>query len=182
MTFVTVKYTYQDLLTTPDDRNRYEIFEGDIIVTPAPNEPHQNAVSNLHLILGNHVKKYRLGKLYIAPFDVYFDEETVIEPDMLFVAKDRLSIIEKQRIKGAPDLVVEVLSPSTEERDRGFKFKRCAQEGVREYWLVDPEKSVVEVYTLAAHGYKLMGKFSGDQRVTSKILLGLEFPTSEVWK
>ena len=182
MTTVSVKYTYQDLLTTPDDRNRYEIFEGDIIVTPAPNEPHQNAVSNLHLILGNHVKKYRLGKLYIAPFDVYFDEETVIEPDMLFVAKDRLSIIEKQRIKGAPDLVVEVLSPSTEERDRGFKFKRCAQEGVREYWLVDPEKSLVEIYTLTERGYELVGNFSGEQKVASKMFSGLEFSASEVWK
>ena len=182
MTTVSVKYTYQDLLTTPDDRNRYEIFEGDIIVTPAPNEPHQTAAMNLSVILGTYIKRHGLGKLYAAPLDVYFDEETVIEPDLLFVAKDRFSIIEKQRIKGAPDLVVEVLSPSTEERDRGFKFKRCAQEGVKEYWLVDPDRRAVDVYTLTLKGYELFGKFGGDQTVKSKILPGLSFTASEVWK
>ncbi|MGH2567724.1 MAG: Uma2 family endonuclease [Bacteroidota bacterium] len=182
MTTVSVKYTYQDLLTTPDDRNRYEIFEGDLVVTPAPSADHQIAVSNLHRLFSNFVAEQNRGRVLTAPMDVYFDEETVVEPDILFIAKDRLSILEKHRVNGAPDLIVEVLSPSTEDRDRGFKFKRCAQEGVKEYWLVDPEKHFLEVYTLTSKGYELLGKFSGEQAVKSKVFSELEFPASEVWK
>jgi Uma2 family endonuclease len=182
MTTVSVKYTYQDLLTTPDDRNRYEIFEGELVVTPSPNEAHQTAVVNLLLVLASYVKQHQLGKILSAPFDVYFDEETVVEPDLLFVSSSRLSIIEKQNIRGAPDLIVEVLSPKTEDRDRGFKFRRYAQEGVKEYWLVDPEKQFVEVYKLGARGFELVGKFSGSQNVQSKIFPGLKFPASDIWQ
>ncbi len=182
MTTVSVKYIYPDLLTTPDDRNRYEIFEAELIVTPSPNEAHQTAVVNLLLILASHVKQHQLGKLLSAPFDVYFDEETVVEPDLLFVSKKRLSIIEKQRVNGAPDLIVEVLSPKTEDRDRGFKFRRYAQEGVQEYWLADPDKRVVEVYTLTRTGFELFGTFADDGEVRSKILEGLRFPVSDVWR
>ena len=182
MTTVSVKYTYQDLLTTPDDRNRYEIFEGNLIATPSPNEAHQSASMNLSLLLGSHIKRYNLGKIYTAPFDVCFDNETVIEPDLLFVSKERLSIVERQRVNGAPDLIIELLSPKAEDRDRGFKFRRCAQEGVKEFWLVDPEKQVIEIYTLTAKGYELHGKYSGAQSVKSTMLSGLEFPANEVWK
>jgi len=182
MTTVSVKYTYQDLLTTPDDHNRYEIFEGDLIVTPSPTPSHQKASFNLTLLLGEHSKKNNLGEVYYAPLDVVFDEETVIEPDILFISTGRLSIVDKQKVNGAPDLIIEILSPSTEERDRGFKFKRCAQEGVKEFWLVDPEKQVIEIYTLTAKGYELHGKYSGAQSVKSEILSGLEFPANEVWK
>jgi Uma2 family endonuclease len=98
------------------------------------------------------------------------------------VSKKRLSIIEKQRVNGAPDLIVEVLSPKTEDRDRGFKFRRYAQEGVQEYWLADPDKRVVEVYTLTLKGFELFGTFTGDEEVCSKILEGLRFPVSDVWR
>ncbi len=182
MSTIAVKYTYQDLLSTPDDRNRYEIFEGELVVTPAPSVVHQTALGNLHFIISQYVRKGDRGKVFLAPCDVYFDEETVVEPDLLFVARDRLTIVDKQKVNGAPDLIVEVLSPKTEDRDRGFKFRRYAQEGVQEYWLADPDKRVVEVYTLTRTGFESFGTFADDEEVRSKILEGLRFPVSDVWR
>jgi Uma2 family endonuclease len=178
---VQVRYTYQDLLTAPQDRNRYEIFDGDLIMTPAPGRAHQFAVGNLYLILSNFCVPRGFGKVVLAPFDVFFDEETVVEPDLFFVASDRLHIIDDRKVNGAPDLIVEVLSPSTEARDRGFKFKRYAQEGVREYWLVDPTNKTIEVYQLADGGFVLAGKYERGQEARSPILEGLSFKVDNVW-
>lgn len=196
---VEVKYTYQDLLTTPDDLHRYELFEGDLVMTPAPNPAHQFAVSNLHRLLSNYAEAHNLGKLLIAPLDVYFDEETVVEPDILFVAKERLHIIDEQKVNGAPDVIIEVISPSTEQRDRGFKFKRYAQEGVKEYWIVrpdevgtrprsaeaervDPTKKTIEIYELREKGFVLSAAFTNKDEVRSPYFQGLKFNLEEVWK
>ena len=179
---VEVKYTYADLLTTPDDRHRYEIFEGDLIVTPAPNRPHQKAHASLFRILSQHIAEHSLGEMYSAPFDVYFDEETTFEPDILFVAKARLDIIDEQKVNGAPDVVIEVISPSTESRDRGFKFKRYGQEGVKEYWLVDPTKKTIEIYQLGEKGFVNAGTFRGGDEVRSPYFVGLKFKVEEVWR
>ncbi len=179
---VEVKYTYQDLLTTPDDRHRYEIFEGELIMTPAPSRTHQRAHTNLLRILSNHVVQNILGEVYSAPFDVYFDKETVVEPDILFVSRERLRIIEEEKVNGAPDLVVEILSPSTEKNDRGFKFKRYAQEGIKEYWIADPMHKALEVYELGQKGFELFGKYTGSDEVRSKVFPDLRFQAAEVWK
>lgn len=179
---VEVKYTYQDLLTTPDDHHRYELFEGDLIITPSPNTAHQNAIGNLFRLLSLYVESHNLGKVFVAPFDVYFDEETVVEPDILFVAKDRLHIIDEQKVNGAPDVVIEITSPTTEQRDRGFKFKRYAQEGVKEYWIVDPAKKTVEVYQLGAKGFELFASYTATNEVRSPYFSLLRFNVQEVWK
>ncbi len=179
---VEVKYTYQDLLTAPNDRHRYEIFEGELIMTPAPSRAHQQAHSNLFRIIANYVAEGKLGELYSAPFDVYFDEETVVEPDILFVSKDRLYIIDEQKVNGAPDLVVEIVSASTEKHDRGFKFKRYAEEGIKEYWIVDPTSKVLEVYTLGQKGFERFGKYAGSEEVRSTIFPDLRFQAEDVWK
>lgn len=179
---VEVKFTYQDLLSTPDDRHRYEIFEGELIMTPSPNTAHQNAVGNILTNVSIYVNTHDLGKVYCAPLDVYFDEETVVEPDILFVSKERLHIIDEQKVNGAPDLIVEVLSPSTAERDRGFKFKRYAHEGVKEYWIVDPKQKMIEVFMLGEKGFGLFGKYGGGDEVRSKVFSDLRFQAAEVWK
>lgn len=179
---VQVKYTYQDLLTTPDDGNRYEIFEGELIMTPAPNDAHQSAHSNLYIILGTYVKNHRLGKLYSAPFDVCFDEETVVEPDILFVSKERLHIIDDQKVNGAPDLVIEIIPESTESRDRGFKFKLYAREGVKEYWIVDPANKTIEVYELKETGFTLSGKSGGKDEFKSSYFAELKFTANQIFE
>jgi Uma2 family endonuclease len=182
MSNTTVKFTYQDLLTAPDDGNRYEIFEGELIVTPSPTVKHQNALHNLTLLLGQHIKNNKLGKMYSAPMDVYFDEETVVEPDLLFVSNKRLHILEERRINGAPDLVVEILSPGTAERDRGFKFRRYEKEGVNEYWIVDPVEEHVEIYTPQKNGYELFDQFSNDDEISPPLFSELSFKLSELWE
>jgi len=107
MSTVQIKYTYHDLQTIPEDHNRYELFDGELIVTPSPSIAHQGIVSNIHLIIGNHVKQHGLGKVFTAPCDVYFDEKRTVEPDIFFVSKERSDILRERRLEGAPDLVVE---------------------------------------------------------------------------
>lgn len=182
MANTSVKFTYQDLLTAPDDGNRYEIFEGELIVTPSPTVKHQNALANLFFIIGNHIRESKLGKFLSAPMDVYFDEETVVEPDLLFISKDRLHILEERRIKGAPDLIIEILSQGTSERDHGFKFRRYEKEGVQEYWLVDPTEENLEIYALKKQGYELHGRFSDDDTVAGPMFSDLSFQLNELWE
>jgi len=182
MSEANVKFTYSDLLSAPDDGNRYEIFEGELIVSPSPSEKHQNALSNLFGKLYTFLQEHKIGKIYTAPFDVYFDEETVVEPDILLVSKERNTIIEEQRINGAPDLIVEIISPKTEDRDRGFKFRRYEKEGVNEYWIVDPDHKTIEIYTLKSTGYELVKKYADDESVNSPLLSGLQFNIRDIWK
>lgn len=186
MSTIQVKYTYRDLQTIPEDRNRYELFEGELIVTPAPTRDHQKVSRNLTLLLGNYLKKFPVGELYVAPFDVYFDDETVVEPDIVVVLNARLALIDEKKMNGAPDLVIEILSPSTEERDRGFKFKRYAQEGVSEYWMVDVLNQRIEVYHLTEKGFippkAGFGEFSSGQALRSKLFPELSFSDGEVWE
>ncbi len=182
MPAVEVKYTYQDLLSTPEDGKRYELFEGDLVVSPAPTTLHQNTIFNLTLIVGGYVRKEQLGKVFIAPCDVYFREDVVVEPDLLFVSHARLSIVKDEHIAGAPDLAVEVLSPTSEVRDKGYKFKLYAEEGVKEYWLSDYTKRTLQVYRLTPKGFELVGEFQGDDEVRSPLFPELRFRVSELWK
>ena len=178
----TVKFTYQDLLTAPDDGNRYEIFKGELIVTPSPIVKHQIASANLFLLIGNHIKRNNLGTLLSAPTDVYFDEETVVKPDLLFVSVDREHILEERRINGAPDLVIEILSAGTAERDRGFKYRRYEKEGVREYWIADPKEETLDVYLLQKNSFKLHGQFSNDHKASSPLFPELSFQVNKIWE
>lgn len=178
----TVKFTYSDLLTVPEDTNRYEIFEGELIVSPSPTERHQNALSNLFGILKPFVRNNKLGKIYTVPFDVFFDEETVVEPDILFIFRENLSIIEERCVKGPPDLIIEITSLKTESRDRGYKYRRYAKERVKEYWIVDPEKQFIEIFVLKDSDFELVKRYSGNDLVTSPLLSGLKFNVPEVWE
>jgi Uma2 family endonuclease len=143
-------WTYQDLLRIPDegDGKRYEIIEGERFVTPSPFEPHQRASMNLVLMLGPFVVSRELGKVYHAPIDVVLADHTVLVPDIVFVAKARASIIEHRGIFGPPDLIVEILSKSTKSRDIGVKLRAYGAHGVREYWVLDPDRRRIAVFTL----------------------------------
>ncbi len=177
-----VKYIYSDLLTVPEDTNRYEIFEGELIVTPSPIRIHQVVVKNLTYFFESYLRTNKIGELCVAPFDVYFDEGTVMQPDLMFISDERKHIVEEKRIVGSPDLIVEVLSEGTEERDRGYKFRRYAKENVREYWIVDPEKQTVEIYENAETGYLLSGKYSGNNEIHSVFFPGLKCKAADIFE
>ena len=140
------RWTYEEFARLPDDGNRYEVIGGELYVSPAPTLPHQKVVLNLTFVLEGFIRAHALGELYVGPADVLFGEGDYLEPDLLFVRADRKEILKERGVEGAPDLVVEVLSPKTASRDRKLKRDRYAHFGVAEYWVVDPVARRIEVY------------------------------------
>ncbi len=179
---ISTKFSYEDLQHIPPDRNRYEIVDGELFVTPSPITIHQRIVGNLYGHLWNHVRKHRLGEVFVAPLDVVFTQSTVLEPDLIFVSQSRLKIIGEKNLSGAPDLVVEVLSESTARLDREIKPKQYALYGVSEYWRVDPQEKMVEVFRLKEGAYELAARPGFADTLTSPLFPGLSLPVSSLWE
>ena len=165
--------TYEDYCTLPDDGLRYEIVDGMLFAEPSPRRAHQNAVGNLFVILHAHVRAQGLGEVYVAPFDVILDPRTTVVPDLVFVVRDRLEIVAERGVEGAPDLLVEVLSPGTARRDRVRKLNAYARYGVRHYWLLDPEAKTVEAFELVEDAYRLAAAVGGDDEFRPGAFPGL---------
>ena len=145
--------TYSDYAALPDDGRRYELHHGELTVTPAPGLRHQRVDIALGSRLYNHVRARGLGEVLPAPTDCILSDITVLQPDLLYVATDRLAIISERGIEGAPTLVIEVLSPSTARLDRDRKMRLYAEHGVPYYWIVDPEARSIEAFALAGAAY-----------------------------
>ena len=141
-----ITLTYEDYCALPDDGRRYEIIEGELYGTPSPGRAHQQFAANLLVVLKPFVAARGLGEVVIAPFYVILEETSVVVPDLLFVARERSGIVTDRGVRGAPDLIVEILSPGTARRDRVEKAKLYARHGVHHYWLADPETRVLEIY------------------------------------
>jgi Uma2 family endonuclease len=174
-----IKYNYQDYLQLPEDK-RYEIIEGDLFMVPSPNESHQRILANILYILINYVRRNKLGAVYCAPFDIIFSEEDIVQPDVIFVSNENKKVITKDNIKGTPDLLVEILSPSTSSLDIGIKKKLYARHGVREYWIVDSERETVDVFRLK--GGEFEGKRYGPQdSLSSDVIKDLAIEVKEIF-
>jgi Uma2 family endonuclease len=139
-------YTVEDVRALPDDFNRYETIAGELFVTPAPSLRHQVVLGRQYLVLGAYIQLHDLGWLFFAPTDIVFGPLTLVEPDLVFVARSRRDVLAEREITGAPDLVVEALSPSTAKTDRGRKRALYQEQGVREYWIVDAQENRVEIW------------------------------------
>ncbi len=161
-------FTYRDYRNLPEDNTLYQLIEGELIMTPAPKIVHQEVSKALVLKLAEFAEKKDKGKIYFAPCDVYLDDYNVVQPDILFVAKDNLKIITEDNIQGAPDLIVEILSPSSAYYDLIAKKELYEKFGVKEYWIVDPMRHWVENYRL--HD----GKFVLEQRLEKQGYLSSE--------
>ncbi len=175
--------TYDDYLELPDDGNRYQIIGGELFMTPAPLSRHQKAARNIFRLLDNFALENDLGEVFFAPFDVVLSMTDVVEPDILFIAKERLEIIAEKNIVAAPDLIVEVLSDSTEQIDRNQKKNLYANHGVKEYWIADPEKETIEQFILKNDHFKLNAK--ADRKSTqfkSRLLKELTIDMNDVFK
>jgi len=145
-----IRLTVEDYLAMPEGGPRYQLVEGELIpMAPAPNRRHQRTSANLFSKLDQHVRGSRCGTLYFAPFDVVFDDFNVLQPDLIYISKARSSILTDAGATGAPDLVVEILSPSTAKLDLHRKRAIYARHGVDEMWVVDPEAEEVRVYRFA---------------------------------
>jgi Uma2 family endonuclease len=152
MSTTTRRYTYADLLETPDDGNRYEIIDGELIVSAAPLVIHQWFLYLLSRRFGDHVDREKLGRVLFAPIDVLFSTGDTVEPDLMFIRKDRLHIVSTAVVNGAPDILLEVLSPSTRDRDLGIKLALYESQGVPEYWIADPEIPELILFVLGGSG------------------------------
>ena len=142
-----VHSTYEDDLATPEDSSRrYEIVDGELFVTPTPRFRHQEVVANLIATLRTLARAHGVGKVVGGPITVRLHDDTITEPDVVFLRVDRLHLVESGRIHGPPDLVVEVLSPSNRGYDRNLKRKRYLASGVAELWIVDADENTVEVW------------------------------------
>lgn len=175
-----IKFTYQDYLHMPEER-RYELVEGELVMVPSPSEYHQRISGNLYAILRDFVRKNSLGAVYFAPLDVVLSNEDVLQPDIVFVSQGRSYVITPQNISGAPDLVVEILSPATAYRDREIKNKLYAQYGVGEYWIVDPDDRSVAVLKLGEEGFEAAGFYREGEILASPLLRGLSIPLTEIF-
>ncbi|MGQ9570431.1 MAG: Uma2 family endonuclease [Thermodesulfovibrionales bacterium] len=167
------KFTYEDYLKTPEDE-RYELIEGELLMTPSPVTKHQRISRNLAFSLVKFVTENDLGEVFYAPFDVYFDNENVVQPDILFISKDRLNIIGEKNIQGAPDLVIEIISENTAYRDLVQKKRLYSRFGVKEYWIVLPREESIEVYILKDNTYMLHKTCSKDDILDSPLLKELK--------
>src|SRR3972149_8068185 len=175
------RLTYEDYLTLPDEK-RYELIEGDLYMVPAPDFYHQIISRNIEFLLWGFIKKRNLGTVVHALVDVVLTTEDVIQPDILYISNERRGIITGRNVSGAPDLVIEILSPSTQERDKIVKRDLYATHGVKEYWIVDPLTKSVEVMSLSSDGFKLYGIFSKEDTLTSPLIDGLSIPLHEVFE
>ncbi len=167
-----IKFTYREYLQLPEDK-RYELIEGEFFMVPSPSWSHQTISASLFRAIDNYVRTHQLGEVRYAPLDVALSEENVLQPDILFVSRERLNIITARNIQGAPDLVVEILSPATAQRDRELKQKIYARFGVREYWLADPSTRTIEVMSLAEDGFERVGLYHEGAFLISPLFGGL---------
>lgn len=174
------RLTYVDYLKTSDDE-RYELLNGELILSPSPKEVHQSISGILHLMVGTFVRDRGLGKVYFSPFDVVLSDADVVQPDLLFVSNERIGIITADNVQGAPDLVVEILSPATAERDRTLKLDLYAQHGVIEYWIVDPDAKTITVLLRGESHFEVAGIFGEGQTLQSPMLEGFSVALEEIF-
>lgn len=170
--------TVDDYMKLPEG-TLAELIEGEILLSPSPKARHQRIVSNLHFALRQFVEARRLGLVLDSPMDVHLPSGAVVQPDVIFVATAHLSIV-KDWIRGAPDLLIEVLSPESVDRDRFTKRDLYGANRVKEYWIVDGEASGVEVLSLSGDRYAPHGYFEAQDSVTSPTLAGLVLPVRQI--
>ena len=176
----TPRLTYQDYANTEGDE-RYELLDGELILVASPNMDHQEAVTNLGTSLSVFVKEHDLGKVYFAPTDVLLTDTSVVQPDLLFISRERESIRTPANIQGAPDLIVEILSPSSVRRDWHHKRELYASHGVKEYWIVDPVHQIVSVMLLQSGVLEIDETYTEGDMITSATLEGFSITLSDIF-
>lgn len=174
------KLTYEDYRKTPDDE-RWELLDGELVMAPSPNVPHQDISGALFVLLKLFVDSAGLGRVFHAPLDVVLSATNVVQPDLLFVSHERADILTEANVQGAPDLVVEILSPSTTIRDWRIKLDLYAQHGVREYWVVDPDGQRVWVMAGGEGNLSEVGNYGRGGTLASPLLTGFSASLDQVF-
>jgi Uma2 family endonuclease len=178
-----VRLTYDDFLLFPDDGKRHELIDGEHYVTPAPNARHQLILGNLYFLIRAGLEDHPVGQAFLSPVDVVFTSFDVVEPDLLFISRERAAIVGIENVTGAPDVVVEIGSTSTRRRDETIKLRLYERAGVAEYWIVDPDLEVVWVYSNreGQFGRPVELRTEASGMLTSPHLEGLEIPLRRIF-
>jgi Uma2 family endonuclease len=179
-------WRYSDLEKLPEDGTLYEILKGELIVKGTPSRAHQWTSKQLMIRLALHAEARHLGEIYPAPFGVILDPEsedpeTGVVPDIVYISRERLGILTDMEVRGAPDLLVEILSPSTADIDRNRKWKTYAERGVAHYWIVDPLSHTLEAYHLQEDIYELAEFLNANDVFEPALFPGLSIPLAEIW-
>jgi Uma2 family endonuclease len=180
-----VRLTYDDLSLLPDDGRRHELIDGEHVVTPAPNTTHQRICRRLTVILGTWLDLHPLGELLAAPYDVVLSEVDAVQPDLLYISSGRVpQVITPQHVVGAPDLVIEIASPSTRAREETVKCRLYERFGVAEYWLVDPDVESVRVYRRSGTRFDRPLELSRERAdmLTTPLLPEFELPLARIFQ
>lgn len=180
-----VKLTYDDFLQFPEDGKRHELIDGEHIVTPTPILRHQLISGNLFTAIRLYLQQHPVGHVIYAPMDVILSDFDVVEPDLLYISHERLASLEPSEwIKGAPELVVEIGSPSTRRRDETTKRRLYEKFSVDEYWVVDPELDSVKVYRRDGERYVRAAELTTEQGdvLTTPLLPGLQILLVDVFR
>ena len=175
------KCNVEEYLNLPEGEP-YQLIGGKLTLTPAPGWPHQRISRKIEMRLAAHIEKHKLGELFYAPTDVFLSNENVFQPDLLFISKGREELLsENGIINGSPDLVIEILSPSTAIIDTIEKKEIYEKYGIKEYWIVDGEGYTVYVYVLKDSGYELEQKAGKGEKVHSIVVKNFELSIDEVF-
>jgi Uma2 family endonuclease len=180
-----LKLTYDDFLLFPEDGKRHELIDGEHYVTPSPNLRHQAISGRLYLLIGSWLRDNPLGRIYFAPLDVLFSRFDVVEPDLLYVSNERAAeLLSGQYVTGAPDLVVEIASPGTRNRDETIKRRLYERFNVTEYWIVDPEIGAIRVYRRSGEYFERPFELSAESNdvLTTPLLPGLRIERAELFE
>ncbi len=176
------KLTYEDYCAVPDDGYRYEVLDGVLSRRPKCTIRHQTALQEIAFPLHGYVRKHKLGEVFIAPLDVLLSRHDIVMPDVFFISEARKSIVTKPNIKGAPDLLVEVLMPESIERDSKIKRDIYARCGVIWYWIIDPEKQSVLELRLVENSYAVVSETKDPGPFSPELFPGYQIDLPELWK
>lgn len=165
----TKHWTYRDYYALNDDK-RYEVIEGELIMTPAPSFKHQEIVSRLFRILSNHVYEKGMGKIVVSPLDVVLNDDIALQPDIVYISNKNTGIIKEAGIFGPPDIVIEILSPTSIYKDIHVKKRIYEKAGIKEYWLVFPDEKVIEIFSIEKGRYELAASTEKTGKIKSNLL------------
>ncbi|MBU6401316.1 MAG: Uma2 family endonuclease [Verrucomicrobia bacterium] len=174
--------TRSDYMAMREGPPYYQVVEGDLVMSPSPETYHQDIAGNIYFLIRSYLDRHAVGTVLFAPLDLFLDDVDVYQPDSMFVSTARRSIITDHGLEGAPDLVVEVLSPGTARLDQGAKRTIYARAGVRELWLVDPRTKTVAVFRLPENAETPAATYGVDAVFESPLFPSLKFGGASIFK
>ncbi len=174
--------TVENYKLLPETGPRYQLIQGDLYMALAPNRFHQEISRNLQFELHSYLKRNPIGKLFNAPFDVYLNEVNVFQPDLIVVLNERLGILTEEGAEGAPDFVIEILSPKTRRLDLANKKQEYARASVKELWIVDPEPRTIMIHQFSSGGVENVRQINEEDTLSTELLPGFSLASETIFE